>query len=51
VRRWNGWIDDGAALPEIAPAARRLLEVEIGAGTPPRDASLEEVVAGLASAG
>ena len=47
VRRWNGWIDEGAEPPPIAPGAIRLLEAEIGPGTLPRDATLEEVVASL----
>jgi alkyldihydroxyacetonephosphate synthase len=47
LRRWNGWIDEGAAAPVVPAAARRLLEAEIGQGTPPRDATLEEVLAAL----
>jgi alkyldihydroxyacetonephosphate synthase len=46
-RRWNGWLDEDASLPPIPAAASRLLEAEIGPGTPPRDASLEAVFAGL----
>jgi alkyldihydroxyacetonephosphate synthase len=47
VRRWNGWVDEDAAPPTVAPGAIRLLEAEIGPGTPPRDASLDEVVAAV----
>jgi alkyldihydroxyacetonephosphate synthase len=47
VRRWNGWIDDDAALPVVAPAALRLLEAEVGPGTPSRDATLGDVAEGL----
>jgi alkyldihydroxyacetonephosphate synthase len=46
-RRWNGWIAEGAEPPAIPTGARRLLEAEIGAGKPPRDASLDEVVTRL----
>jgi alkyldihydroxyacetonephosphate synthase len=48
VRVWNGWIDDEATLPVVTPGALRLLEAEIGPGTPPRDASLAGVVSGVA---
>lgn len=46
MRRWNGWGDDGveAALPE---AARDLLTQLVGAGTPPCDATLGDVVASV----
>jgi alkyldihydroxyacetonephosphate synthase len=44
-RVWNGWIDEGTEPPEIAPAAVRLLEAEIGPGTPPTDAPLDDVLA------
>jgi alkyldihydroxyacetonephosphate synthase len=47
VRSWNGWIDEGATPPTVAPGAVRLLEAEIGPGTPPRDAPLDEVVAAV----
>ncbi|HEY7133206.1 MAG TPA: FAD-binding oxidoreductase [Candidatus Limnocylindrales bacterium] len=47
VRRWNGWIDEDATPPTVAPGALRLLESEIGPGTPPRDATLDDVMAGL----
>jgi alkyldihydroxyacetonephosphate synthase len=47
VRRWNGWIDEGATPPHVAGEARRLLETEIGPGQPRRDARLEDVVAAL----
>ena len=47
TRRWNGWLDEGAVSPAIPDGARRLLEAEIGPGTPPRDATLDSVVAGV----
>ncbi len=47
MRRWNGWIDEGAVAPRIAPGAMRLLEAEVGAGTPPRDATLADVVSAI----
>lgn len=50
VRRWNGWIDEGATPPSIPAPARHLLEAEIGAGAPARDATLDEVVAALPAA-
>ncbi len=47
VRRWNGWIDDGAAVPELSASAVRLLEAELGPGIPPSDALLGDVLAAL----
>jgi alkyldihydroxyacetonephosphate synthase len=47
VRRWNGWIEEGAPPPHVAEEARRLLEAEIGAGRPSPDATLADVVATL----
>jgi len=47
VRRWNGWIDEDAAPPALPAGALRLLEAEIGPGTPSPDASLEDVVAAV----
>jgi alkyldihydroxyacetonephosphate synthase len=47
VRRWNGWIDEGAAPPHVARDARRMLEAEIGPGRPSPHATLEDVVASL----
>ncbi len=47
VRRWNGWVDEDATLPAVAPGALRLLEAEIGVGTTPRDATLAEVIASV----
>ncbi len=43
MRRWNGWGDDteGYTLPG---AAAKFLSKAIGAGKPPRDATLEEAV-------
>lgn len=49
VRRWNGWIDEGAEPPSVSADARRLLEAEIGPGRPNPDARLEDVVAALPS--
>lgn len=46
VRRWNGWAEEHDE-PRLEPAARRLLGRVVGAGTPPRDATLEAVVAAL----
>lgn len=45
-RRWNGWGAPGvdAALP---PRARQMLVDVVGAGTPPRDATLEEIAASV----
>jgi len=47
VRRWNGWIDEDAAPPQVALEARRLLEAEVGPGQPTADARLEDVVRAL----
>ncbi len=47
MRRWNGWMDEGAAPPHVPAEARRLLEAEIGPGTPPTDADLADVIADL----
>ncbi|HEY8437735.1 MAG TPA: FAD-binding oxidoreductase [Candidatus Limnocylindrales bacterium] len=44
-RRWNGWIDEDVAPPAVPASAIRLLDAEIGSGTPPRDAALADVVA------
>jgi alkyldihydroxyacetonephosphate synthase len=43
VRRWNGWADEGS-LPTLPPAALRLLESEVGGGSPVADATLADVV-------
>jgi len=46
MRRWNGWSEQGveAHLPD---RARDLLAQLVGPGTPPRDATLDEVVAAV----
>jgi alkyldihydroxyacetonephosphate synthase len=43
VRRWNGW-GDGANDYPLTPEALAFLVQRIGAGTPPRDASLESAL-------
>lgn len=43
MRRWNGWGDEGVTYP-VPTGARRFLEEVLGAGIPPRDATLGEVV-------
>ena len=44
MRRWNGWGDDSIETI-LPPRARDLLESLIGPGTPPRDATLDDVAA------
>ena len=44
MRRWNGWGDDTVTYP-LHEGPRQFLEGLVGPGTPPRDATLEEVVA------
>jgi alkyldihydroxyacetonephosphate synthase len=46
VRRWNGWGDDTVTYP-LHDGPRQFLERLVGSGTPPRDATLEEVVAAV----
>ncbi len=46
MRRWNGWGDDSIETT-LPPRARELLESLVGVGTPPRDATLDEVVAAV----
>jgi len=46
MRRWNGWGDDTFDYP-VPAAARVYLEQVLGPPSPPRDATLEEVVAGV----
>jgi alkyldihydroxyacetonephosphate synthase len=46
MRRWNGWGDEGDATT-LGVCGRRLLESRIGSGTPPREATLAEVVAAV----
>jgi alkyldihydroxyacetonephosphate synthase len=48
-RVWNGWIDEGTNPPDVAAGAVRLLEAEIGPGTPPSDGRLEDALAGMAA--
>lgn len=45
MKRWNGWGDDTITFPLPGPAVR-FLEKLVGAGTPPRDATWEQVIAG-----
>ncbi len=47
MRRWNGWGDDTITYP-LHAAPRQYLTELVGPGTPPRDATLEEVVATVA---
>ncbi len=44
MRRWNGWGDDTITYP-LLDGPRHFLEELVGPGTPPRDATLQEVVA------
>lgn len=46
MRRWNGWGDDGI-VDEVPLAGLQALEGVLGRGTPPRDATLADVVAGI----
>lgn len=46
MKRWNGWGEETITAPLSATASAFLQHV-IGVGTPPRDATLEEVVASL----
>lgn len=46
MRRWNGWGDDTFAYP-LPDAAAVFLEGAVGRPTPPRDATLVEVVASV----
>ena len=43
MRRWNGWGDD-AVHTTLPPRAAELLQTFVGPATPPRDASLEDVL-------
>ncbi len=43
MRRWNGWGDDTFTY-ELPSSAMRFLVESVGAGTPPRDATLAEVI-------
>lgn len=46
MRRWNGWGDDTVQYP-LAPKAATFLEELLGPGTPPQDAQLVDIVAGM----
>ncbi len=46
MRRWNGWGDDTFAYP-LPDLAAPFLEELVGRATPPRDATLDEVVAAV----
>jgi alkyldihydroxyacetonephosphate synthase len=46
MRSWNGWGDEGDDT-ELGASGRRFLEARIGKGTPPREATLGEVVAAV----
>lgn len=44
MRRWNGWGDDTVTYP-LHLGAKRFLQELVGPGTPPRDSTLEQVLA------
>ncbi|MGD0277243.1 MAG: FAD-binding oxidoreductase, partial [Syntrophales bacterium] len=44
MRRWNGWGDD-SIIYHLPPDANTFLEGKVGAGKPPKDVKLEDVVA------
>lgn len=44
MRRWNGWGDDRIKM-ELPPSTQAFLEERLGPGCPPREPSLEEMVA------
>jgi alkyldihydroxyacetonephosphate synthase len=46
MRRWNGWGDEAATFP-VPPSAARFLAQRVGAGRPPRDARLGDVVSAV----
>jgi alkyldihydroxyacetonephosphate synthase len=46
MRRWNGWGEVDRTV-DLNDAARAFLRAALGAGTPPRDASLAEALANL----
>jgi len=48
MRRWNGWSEEGVEA-HVPDRARDLLVQLVGPGAPPRDATLEAVVAGVAA--
>ena len=43
MRRWNGWGDEATVYP-LHDSARRFLAEKVGPGTPPADATLEQIV-------
>src|SRR5260370_6086865 len=46
MKRWNGWGEETITAP-LSAAATAFLQHIVGIGTPPRDATLEEVAASL----
>lgn len=46
MRRWNGWGERSVTVP-LSLAALEFLEEQLGPGTPPRDCTLEEALAGI----
>jgi len=46
MRRWNGWGDESETA-HLGAGPRRFLEQRLGSGSPPRDATLAEVVAAV----
>src|SRR5258708_24998493 len=46
MKRWNGWGEETITAP-LSAAATAFLQHVVGIGTPPRDATLEEVAASL----
>jgi alkyldihydroxyacetonephosphate synthase len=46
MRRWNGWGDE-TEQAHVGRGARRFLDARLGTATPPRDATLAEVVAAV----
>ncbi len=46
MRRWNGWGDDAITYP-LPPLAARVLRDWAGPGAPPRDATLQDVIANV----
>jgi len=46
MRRWNGWGEHSVTVP-LPSSALQFLEEQLGPGTPPRDCTLEEALAGI----
>lgn len=46
MRRWNGWGDDSRELP-LNEDMRRFLSVHVGPASPPRDAEMDALIAGM----